>query len=367
MASTIVDTIIGQEPEYVYFHYDGKYGHRREVLKDGKLKTTFTDIPLIDIAGLFSDNLTDQVKVADEIRKACEEVGFFYIKNHGVEQELIDDTVEVMKDYFRQPTEKKMDQWIYKNTNLQGYEPIFGARLDDTKSRGDRKESFLLTYDPELDPVPPQLTALQRALLVENNFPADQPDFKDQLVSYHSRLIRLSRVLVQAFALALGLEKTALDGLFSSPHSTMKIIHYPPQEPESQDETGIGAHTDFDTFTILWQDTVGGLEVLNANAHWVPAHPIPGTFVVNVGDFLMRMSNGRFVSTVHRVSNTTGHERYSLPFFFSSNHYATVEPLSACLTPENPPQYEPLTVYEYYQKRQKQQRERFLNRGFLDK
>ena len=72
---------------------------------------------------------------------------------------------------------------------------------------------------------------------------------------------------------------------------------------------------------------VGGLEILNKNAHWISATPIPGTFVVNVGDFLQRISNDRWVSTVHRVINKTGKERYSMPFFFSFNMDADVEVL----------------------------------------
>lgn len=77
-------------------------------------------------------------------------------------------------------------------------------------------------------------------------------------------------------------------------------------------------------FTILNQDMVGGLEILNKNGIYVPAKPIRGTFVVNIGDFLQRISNDVFVSTVHRVRNTTGLERYSIPFFLSFNVDAEV-------------------------------------------
>lgn len=78
-------------------------------------------------------------------------------------------------------------------------------------------------------------------------------------------------------------------------------------------------------FTMLLQDNVGGLEVLNANARWIAAKPIPGTFVINVGDFLMRLTNNKFLSTVHRVTNISGQERYSIPWFCSFNLDALVE------------------------------------------
>lgn len=97
-------------------------------------------------------------------------------------------------------------------------------------------------------------------------------------------------------------------------------------------------------FTILLQDDTGGLDVLNANAEWVPAPPIPGTFVVNIGDFLMRLTNDRFLSTVHRVKNVSGRDRYSMPFFFSFDMHAYVSVLPSCCTPDKPPKYEPITV-----------------------
>lgn len=116
-------------------------------------------------------------------------------------------------------------------------------------------------------------------------------------------------------------------------------------------------------FTVLLQDDVGGLEVLNANANWVPAPPIPGTFVVNVGDFLMRTTNDRFLSTVHRVKNVSARDRYSMPFFFCFNmdayvevsddsggshdriwHAHYVQVLPSCCTAESPSKYEPITV-----------------------
>lgn len=222
MSTTIVDTVIQQEPEYVYFHYDGKYGHRREVLNGDKQKSTFTEIPLVDIDGIFSEDPAERLCVAREIAKACKQCGFFYIKNHGVEQDLIDETFNTTKDYFDQPLEKKMEQWIYKNKDLKGYEPVHGARLDDTKPKGDRKESFLLSYDPAYDPVPPVLNARQKELMNVNAFPPDQPLFKRKIHAYHSRLMILARQLTRSFALGLGAEEYGLDSMV-----TGKLVFHP--------------------------------------------------------------------------------------------------------------------------------------------
>lgn len=160
-------------------------------------------------------------------------------------------------------------------------------------------------------------------------------------------MLPLARRMMRAFALGLGEEETFFDAIITAPNSSVKKIHYPPQDVSSTEETGIGAHTDFvckcwcgwlrrslkllPGFTILLQDDIGGLEVLNANAHWIPAPPIPGTFVVNVGDFLMRLTNDRFLSTVHRVKNLSGKDRYSMPYFFCFNMDAYIEVLPSPL------------------------------------
>lgn len=129
----------------------------------------------------------------------------------------------------------------------------------------------------------------------------------------------IARALMRSFALGLGAEETYFDSMITAPFVSIILQHYPPHDPSAVDPTSLGAHSDFETFTILNQDMVGGLEVLNKNGMWVPAVPVRGTFVVNVGDFLQRISNDTFVSTIHRVRNMTGNERYSIPFFFGFN------------------------------------------------
>ncbi|KAL4876886.1 hypothetical protein BJY04DRAFT_231182 [Aspergillus karnatakaensis] len=353
---------VSPEPEYVEFSHDGSWGHKREVLKGDRAKPTFEQIPVIDMSGSFSSDLETRLQVAKEIAHACEHVGFFYVKNHGIPEELMQETIGVAQRFFEKCTDEKMRYHIYNSKDLRGYEPVHGAQVDPNKPLGDRKESFLHNYEPECDPTPPVLTAEQRAMFHQNQWPEDDPEFKAACFKYDSRMLVLLRKMMQMFALGLGLDEGHFDAKVTHPLTSCKMIHYPPQEPSSKDETGIGAHTDFVCFTMLLQDQVGGLEVLNANGHWIPAQPIPGTFVVNVGDFLMRLTNNRFLSTVHRVPNVSGKERYSIPWFCSFNLDALVEVLPNYTSTEQTAAYEPVTVAEYYQRRFKIQIEQAAER-----
>jgi len=351
-----------EEPDYVVFSHDGSWGHKREVLKGDRAKKTFHEIPIVDMAGSFSDDFETRLKVANSIRDACQQVGFFYIKDHGIPQELMDETMDAARQHFEKPLDVKMGEHIFKSKDMRGYEPVHGANVDPN-TKGDRKESFLHNYEPECDPVPPKMTDAQRALLHQNLWPADDPGFKEACFKYDRRMIVLMRKMMQMFALGLGLDEHFFDEKVTHPLASCKMIHYPPQDPLSIDETGIGAHTDFVCFTMLLQDNVGGLEVLNANAEWIPATPIPGTFVINVGDFFMRLTNKNFLSTVHRVANKSGKERYSMPWFCSFNLDALVEVLPDFVSEKEAAAYEPITVSEYYKRRLGMQRKEGIRKG----
>lgn len=136
MATEVETRAVLQQPEYVYFHHDGAWGHKREVLHGEKTKATFTKIPVIDIGRLYSNDIVARKSVAREIVHACENVGFFYIKNHGIDEHLINATLESNRRFFAKPEEVKMKQHIYKSKNVRGYEPVHGARLDITKPLG---------------------------------------------------------------------------------------------------------------------------------------------------------------------------------------------------------------------------------------
>lgn len=179
-------------------------------------------------------------------------------------------------------------------------------------------------------------------------WPSDLPGFREGLYKYHRQLLRLSRRLIRIFALALHLPEDYFDEYVRRPEAGMRILHYPEQKHTVDEQNGIGAHTDVECFTIVTQDATSGLEVLSKTGTWVKAEPIPGSFVVNIADCFMRQTNDFFVSTVHRVINKSGRERYSAPFFFGFDREKPLEAVPTCVSEENPMKYPIMTGGEYY-------------------
>jgi isopenicillin N synthase-like dioxygenase len=165
----------------------------------------------------------------------------------------------------------------------------------------------------------------------------------------------LARRLTRIFALALHLPEGALDNFVRRPEAGMRIIRYPEQKASRDDQTGIGSHTDVECFTIVTQDSPG-LEVLDKSGRWIKVQPVKDSFVVNIADCFMRQTNDFFVSTIHRVINENGKERYSAPFFWGFNRDTMLDPIPTCVNEENPNKYPLMTAGEYYIWRTKSQK-----------
>jgi isopenicillin N synthase-like dioxygenase len=144
------------------------------------------------------------------------------------------------------------------------------------------------------------------------------PNFKEDSLAYWAACLTLARKLVRIFALSLDLPEDYFDSRVTYPGADGLYNYYPPagEEEKANNSVGLGSHTDLQLFTLLWQDMIGGLQVLNKDGQWIKAVPVEGTIVVNIGDFMMRLCNDIYKSTVHRVYNRATVERISMPFFF---------------------------------------------------
>ncbi|EKM49759.1 uncharacterized protein PHACADRAFT_179143 [Phanerochaete carnosa HHB-10118-sp] len=309
----------------------------------------FQEIPVIDLHNIRSDDLSVRRALADEVRNASMNVGFFYIKNHGIPQETISAALEAAKGFFALSQASKETISIDKSTNFKGYTPLLGEN-SDPENRGDLHEGFDLGWE---DPSG-NVRADDGPMSGVNLWPDERelPGFKEAVMRYYYAVVALGKLLFPVFALALNLPEDFFADKITKPAAIMRLLYYPSQDGTVDDRVqGIGAHTDYECFTILWQDHVPALQVLNKDKKWVDATPIPGTFVVNLGDQLARWTNDVFTSTVHRAINRSGIERYSIPLFFGTDYNVLLEALPSCVSTDHPPKYEPIIAGDFVRSR----------------
>jgi isopenicillin N synthase-like dioxygenase len=302
-------------------------------------------LPIIDVSGLAAPDYAARLAVAEALRAACTDKGFLYITHHGIPQALIDAAVTETKAFFAQPMEVKLQTDKAHSICNRGYETLRAQTLE-AGAPPDLKESFYIGEDLPLDDPRVLAGSFNQG---PNQWPAALPGFRPAMQAYFDALIALGERIMRGLALSLDLPEDHFAGFCDQPMGTLRLLHYPPQPANAAPgEKGAGAHTDFGGLTFLLQHEIGGLQVWDAaEAAWIHAPPIPGTYVVNLGDMIARWTNDRYRSTLHRVVNASGQERYSLPFFYSGNPDHRVECLPTCRTPGQPPLYSPTTVQEH--------------------
>ena len=302
------------------------------------------DVPVIDIAPLRDG--TDPAGVGAELARAATEVGFLYVRNHGVDAELVERARQAGLDFFRLPDEAKREAGT--NQFHHGYLKPGSTKMYDD-ARLDLKESFNWGIEldgatgVEHDPEAP----LTNPLIGPNEWPPAMPELKASVYPYFEAASACAEDLLRGFALGAGLDAEHFVRLRDRPVSRGSLQYYPPQpDGAEEDQFGVAPHTDFGVLTVLCQDEIGGLQIQRRDGEWVAMPPIPGTFVVNIGDLLHRWSNRRYRSTVHRVINSSGRERLSLVLAWDPNFETLVDPNAFCADGETPHD-EPITCGDY--------------------
>ena len=273
-------------------------------------KLDFNKIPIIDLKNL--RNGKNKINVAKELHDASKNLGFIYVKNHGVQYQTIENIRHDAFKFFRKDDNVKAE--IKISNKHRGWLGYGQAKMDDG-AKPDLKESFIWGFQDQngtsLDDHP---------LRGKNLWPRSLPSLERNAMNFFNEADLLAKDLLKGFAIGLNLNENFFLKTSSKPLSRASLVYYPSQ-PESmgEDQYGVSSHTDFGVLTVLCQDEVGGLQVQDINGEWFYAPPIENTILVNVADLLSRWTDGEYKSTPHRVVNKSNKERLSLVLAFDPN------------------------------------------------
>ncbi|KAL2903007.1 2-oxoglutarate-Fe(II) type oxidoreductase hxnY [Bienertia sinuspersici] len=298
------------------------------------------NLPIIDLLA------SDKVSTAATLRKACIDVGFFYIVNHGIDKELLKRLFEESERFFALPLEEKM-KLKRKEVELTGYTPLYSEKLDHSlTTKGDPKESI-------------NIGPLHDSMCHENQWPSEEllPNWRPTIEEYHRKILSTGKSLLSLLALSVNLDEGYFEnlGALDPAMPMLRLLHYPGDKNYHNEEVlGASAHSDYGMLTILATDGVPGLQVCREKDRqpriWQDVLDIEGALIVNIGDMFERLTNCLFRSTLHRVL-PRGTERYSVALFLDIRYDFTVECLETCCSESNPPRFPPIRVIDYLKQR----------------
>ena len=293
------------------------------------------NLAIIDMGPFREGGKEGREKVAQEIFDAAHNVGFLYLKNFGMSEHLLETAFSVAKSLFLSDEKTKVPFSAILN---HGYTTMKGEALDPSKP-ADLKESF---------------TSRNLANIPSGSEYWPNSEFEAFMRVFYKNVTHIASDVMAAFAIALDLPEGFFDERHTGLTQTLRLLHYPPVKCVSKGQLGAGAHTDYGTLTVLFQDAEGGLQVQGLDGKWIDAPPIPGTVVINTGDLISRWSNDFFKSTPHRVVPRPAamkNGRLSIAFFSDPDPDVIIETFPKCITPEKPHRYSPITAGEHIARR----------------
>ncbi|WP_339722763.1 2OG-Fe(II) oxygenase family protein [uncultured Paraglaciecola sp.] len=276
------------------------------------------------------------------------DLGFMQISDFGIDNDLLKEVYDHSKAFFRADSSTKLSCQYRSAKENFGYQGLLEENLDPS-APADLKETFTMRN-------------ILKGEIADERWPS--VEFKQVMQRFYANALEAGHILQRAIAKHLNLDEE----FFSSKHNgesiSLRLLYYPARSPGSviEHQLGAGAHTDYGFLTLLFQDNVGGLQVLNQNDEWQDVVPQGNTVVVNSGDLLERWSNGHYRSTLHRVApRINGKDRLSIAMFFDPDSPTWVEPLQSFISDEYPCRYTATTAGEHIQEKiQATHKKRFL-------
>ncbi|PHR92244.1 MAG: flavonol synthase [Leeuwenhoekiella sp.] len=305
------------------------------------------NIPSVDLSDFLSSDPSKKQKFVNEIGRAYEEIGFVSLKNHFLDDNLVDDLYKEVKAFFDLPEDTKKAYEIEGLGGQRGY-ISFGKEHAKGKKEGDLKEFWHFGQDPEPD-------ANLTEEYPENVHVKELEHFNETGMQAYRMLEKTGIYVLRALAIYIGLDEMYFDKWVKNGNSILRPIHYPPITEEPKGAVRAGAHGDINLITLLMGASAGGLQVLRKDGEWIDAIPNEDELVINVGDMLERHTNNKLRSTIHRVVNPPREEwdtpRYSIPFFMHPRSEMPLNCLEECIDVEHPKAYEDITAGEFLHQR----------------
>ena len=309
------------------------------------MTTDMLDRPIASVS--LADADRDPDRFSQELGRSFQDYGFAVISDHGIPDWLIRRAEEKAKAFFALPDETKRKYHLAGSGGARGYTP-FGIETAKGHKAHDLKEFWHVGRD--LPPGHPF-----RGHMPDNVWPEEIESFRDTFRELYDTFDRTGLKILKAIARYLKVDEDYFVDTVRDGNSVMRLLHYPPIEGEPGSHVRAGAHEDINTITLLLGAEEAGLELLTKDGRWIPVAPRPGELVVNIGDMLQRLTNGRLRSTSHRVVNPPperrGHSRYSMPFFLHFRSDFMIEALPGTVPAGEAPKWGPISADEYLQER----------------
>jgi len=304
-------------------------------------------VPSVNLKDFLSEDSNRKQKFINDIGRAYEDIGFVALKGHFLDDELVANLYDEIKNFFSLPVDTKQKYEIPGIGGQRGY-VSFGKESAKGKKEGDLKEFWHFGQYVE-----------NNAMLGDEyptNIAVDElPEFNRIGKETYRMLEKTAKYVLRALAIYLNLEETYFDQYIFNGNSILRPIHYPPITEEPKAAVRAAAHGDINLITLLMGSQGRGLQVQNNEGEWLDAIAQPDELMINVGDMLSRHSNNKLKSTIHRVVNPAkdlwGRSRYSIPFFMHPVSEMPLNVLDSCIDEGNPKQFEDITAGEFLNER----------------
>ncbi|WOL09972.1 hypothetical protein Cni_G18726 [Canna indica] len=319
MADQLLSTATHEVMPENYIRPESQRPHLSQVITD-------TNIPIVDLGS------PDKPQIISQIAKACQSYGFFQVVNHGLATELTLKMMAIALEFFRLPAEEKAKLYSDDPAKKMRLSTSFNIRRETVHNW---RDYLRLHCYPLEDYVP--------------DWPSKPSSFKEVVSTYCKEVRQLGFRILGLISLSLGLEEEYMVRVLGEQEQHMAINYYP-KCPEPELTYGLPAHTDPNALTILLQDPhVAGLQVLK-DGNWIAVSPRPNAFVINIGDQLQALSNGRYKSVWHRAVVNSNKARMSVASFLCPCNCVLISPPEKLISDRSPAVYRNYTYDEYYKK-----------------